>query len=808
MQINSLLDNRLKKAVRYSYHHRGSTAPYPPDAQPEDRDLPCYDRYSGNLFYGRCVSWQDSEVLLDGIDILFSMEESCFADHIQLTQGGNSALAQIEVFTQEDGFLRKIGNYLPETGTVIGTRQLCIPVGYRCDNLILRLHGCCRPVCIEKLDIWASWELENTIWPLPTSASFTGGKLLLEALTSVAAAGEDAVFAARYLCEKLQDKTGHSLTVSEAGGQIRLLTETMDSESYRLEVTQTGCILRAPDRLHLLYAVDALLQITDETGIKCCTVEHTDFLQLRGCHFALPEKKELDFLKDMVRHVYVPMHYNTVYLQISGAMRYDNYPEINEAWAECNARYERKEWPKPPHYKYVGKDIWEKEEVRALCDYFESFGLEVIPEVQSWAHTQYITMAYPDMAEKQAPKSAGRLDLNTEDVMPDSFYHHTMCPSHPRYYEVTFGILEEVLQVVKPKRFVHMGHDEIYAIGECSACRHKTRGELYAGEVNKLNDYLKAKGLQMMIWADMLQNMSYSAPTAINQIPRDIIMLDFVWYFHLDEDIEDNLLSHGFPVILGNMYSSHYPRYESRCKKPGILGAEVSTWVECSEESYAFEGKIYDFVYSAELMCDPGYRPELRLSYNEVVKPILSRLRRIIGKLPRTPGQPLPIPVERTQIPFDIRDIVPYAGATALGSGTPSLEVAVEDNITALTFVHATDRHGRRVMWQDPVKLADYTLLYADGSSFTQSICYGSHIYYYRRTYGDRMTSSMFRHEGYVGTYLAIPECGKTHEGEDYTLYRYTLKNPHPHRKVTAVRLTHCGNTDTRILLFGIEKQG
>ena len=83
----------------------------------------------------------------------------------------------------------------------------------------------------------------------------------------------------------------------------------------------------------------------------------------------------------------------------------------------------------------------------------------------------------------------------------------------------------------------------------------------------------------MMIWGDMLQPVTkYLTPPAVDLIPKDIVLLDFIWYFHLDKDIEDHLLERGFKVIMGNMYSSHYPRYEARRSKKGILGAEVSTW--------------------------------------------------------------------------------------------------------------------------------------------------------------------------------------------------------------------------------------
>ena len=245
--------------------------------------------------------------------------------------------------------------------------------------------------------------------------------------------------------------------------------------------------------------------------------------------------------------------------------------------------------------------------------------------MHSYGHAQYITMAYPELAEKAPLEDDGEnTDLVSKDKRPDTFYYHTLCPLHKDYYKVMFNIIDEVLEVVKPKRFVHMGHDEIYEVGKCPECKKVPRGDLLANEINTLNDYIKSKNLTMIIWSDMFHNMSYSAMPAINKVSKDVIMMDFVWYFHLDKDLEDNLLSHGFKVMMGNMNSSHYPRFESRSHKDGMIGAEVSIWLPCDEITYAFNGKVYEFVYAAEGMWNSDYDSTMRLSYNEIIKPIMN----------------------------------------------------------------------------------------------------------------------------------------------------------------------------------------
>lgn len=282
-------------------------------------------------------------------------------------------------------------------------------------------------------------------------------------------------------------------------------------------------------------------------------------------------------------------------------------------------------------------------------------------------------------------------------------------------------------------------------------------------------------------------------------------MMDFVWYFHLDEDLEDNLLDHGFQVVMGNMYSSHYPRYESRSHKKGMLGGEVSTWVECSELSYAYEGKMFDFVYSSELLWNSNYRSDMRLTCNEIIKPILHNIRKKIGNLTcENLERHIPVNGERCNVPFDIRDIVSYSSAVATGPSEPNANIIVNESAELITFVHATNTGSERITWAAPFKIGEYVIHYEDGSEYTEELLYAVNIYKYRAPFGDRIQSSLFRHEGYIGTYLTIPECGKTYNGEDYTLGKYSIRNPHPEKKIAGIQLNHSQNTSAEILLFDV----
>src|SRR5262249_10577611 len=142
--------------------------------------------------------------------------------------------------------------------------------------------------------------------------------------------------------------------------------------------------------------------------------------------------------------------------------------------------------------------------------------------------------------------------------------------------------------------------------------------------------------LGMIMWADMLQRFPwYAAPEAIERLPRDVLLLDFVWYFRPEEDIEDRLLAHGFTVGMGNYYSSHYTRFATRCAKPGMIGGEVSAWCRTSEEELGRTGKLYDFVYSANTLWNGGLQEELRWTWDRRIAALLPAIRaRVRGAAP------------------------------------------------------------------------------------------------------------------------------------------------------------------------------
>ena len=310
-------------------------------------------------------------------------------------------------------------------------------------------------------------------------------------------------------------------------------------------------------------------------------------------------------------------------------MRFDSHPEVNDAYEEAIKKGRQGIWPKFPHSQVAGGQVLEKQEVKEFVDYIRSFGIEAVPEIQSLGHVQYLTLAHPEIAEREEKDYNKDIDTRDEDSRPAEFYAHCYCPSDERSYVLLFDIMDEIISVFQPREYVHMGHDEVYQMGICPKCKTQDPARLLTQDINRIHGYLAEKGLKMMIWSDMLQPCTqYKTHAAIDQIPKDILMLDFIWYFHMQEDLEDNLLQKGLQVAVGNLYSSHYPRYEKRMAKKGMVGGQISMWVGTNEEELQQEGKFFDIFKTAEMLWNADtYQHFYNCSYDRMISRRMPQLR-------------------------------------------------------------------------------------------------------------------------------------------------------------------------------------
>ena len=748
--------------------------------------------------------WKWDKVYDSAIDIIYELPHSCFIGAVSFALDGNSAIRSAEIFVE--GVLS--GFYRAETGSGFGGKRT-VPVGAQGKVVVLRISGNVENIVLDEPEILGAYDDGIAdVWPF-AKRIMSGEETV--ALSGVApACDEDEIFASEFLVSALREEMDEPF--SALGVEVKIQKSApgeLENEEFRISVNENGVNIRGGSRIALLYAVDTLLQLRRGKEFLKATIEDKPDKEFRGVHIGLPRLENFEFARRLFRYVLIPLRYNTVIIEFAGGMRFDRRPEISEAWLRADRLAKEKKQPKIPHSSFgAAGTVLEKDDVRRLVGFAKELGIEVIPEVQSFGHVQYLTYAYPEIAEID-PDAEQVNDTRAEDAKPDQFYHHCYCPSLDKSYEIIFDVIDEIIEVVRPKRFVHIGHDEIYQIGLCPRCKGTPADVLYEKHVRTLYEYIKSKGLKTILWADMMtRDDKYDTFNARDRLPRDIVALEFIWYFYLDKDTELALLDRNYNVAVGNLYSSHFPRYTERMGREGMIGAQISMWSETSETAIANLGKFYDMAYLSEMLWNADkYDERLRTVYGRIIgSKILPDIRaRIRGTY--SPIQPneysIPLPKDSKGLPEDVK--THCAGAII----ADNVSVRIDATADSLIFTHATVRAMPRTSWQEILPVGEYRINYEDGSTAVAPLGYGTNVLTYNSTYGAPLPQRYYRHYGYIGTYFADPVfCGKCADGKDLTFLAMPWDNPYPEKRILSVTYVPDDNAPTQLILTDIKAVG
>jgi len=395
------------------------------------------------------------------------------------------------------------------------------------------------------------------------------------------------------------------------------------SESYII-VSDVNMNIYSQTEHGLLYAVQDIVNLTSQDGFPEGLVYNYPVCPIRGVKMMLPDLSHMEDFKKFI-DLLCSYNYNTIILEIGGAMEYRRHPEINQGWVEY-CRF-MNEYPGKAHEIQTQCFLWDKnaihsengggsflsqEHVCELIVYCRERMMEVIPEVPSLSHSDYLLTRHPELAERRL------------DPYPDTY-----CPSNPKTYELLFDVLDEVIEIFNP-RTINIGHDEFYTMAQCPQCKGKSGAELYAGDINRIYKYLAAKGVKTIMWGEKLLNAHFLSLngksaggacggaersiykndvlvetvlptyTAIDLIPRDIEILH--WYWGVDRKLEDAFFDRDMEVIYGNFSPAGFPEWKKRISRKGFKGIIISNWGKLNEKTLQRNGILFDTVFSSLLL--------------------------------------------------------------------------------------------------------------------------------------------------------------------------------------------------------------
>jgi hypothetical protein len=162
------------------------------------------------------------------------------------------------------------------------------------------------------------------------------------------------------------------------------------------------------------------------------------------------------------------------------------------------------------------EDALTPEQARDLARYAQQRGVELIPEIESFGHTRYVT-GTPQYAGLADRMPGGEADFSA------------VTPVSPQTLKLMSDLYREVAEIF-PSRYLHGGCDEVsWGGSELSrqALKTRSRDEIWAGYLNSLDDVARGLGREFIVWGD---HVLHERPGVLARLNKDIIIMDWQYY--------------------------------------------------------------------------------------------------------------------------------------------------------------------------------------------------------------------------------------------------------------------------------------
>ena len=222
-------------------------------------------------------------------------------------------------------------------------------------------------------------------------------------------------------------------------------------------------------------------------------------------------------------------------------------------------------------------------EAAELADYGQRRGVTLIPEVESFGHTRYITRV-PRYAE-------------FEDGDPAGKGFGGICPVHPEATRIVSDLYHEAARIF-PSLYFHGGCDEVnwgHSERSRQAIADTSRSHVWAGYVNSLGEIAGRLGKEFIIWGDVV---IHKEPAILPLLDQRIIVMDWQYYVPDPEPLRRTaqaLLDQGrrvmgAPAIISCKWGPRCGEAQLRnidafadsyrsLAGPGNLGVVITNWV-------------------------------------------------------------------------------------------------------------------------------------------------------------------------------------------------------------------------------------
>ncbi|MCX6900991.1 MAG: family 20 glycosylhydrolase [Verrucomicrobia bacterium] len=363
---------------------------------------------------------------------------------------------------------------------------------------------------IALLVLFVSSSFAAQMIPQPREVSATGADFVLGADAAVVLGkpndGQDR-FAAGMLCEELKTKiaskakrpiligiASRDTAVHTACEQRSLkVTPELGDEGYVLDVNADGVVAAANAPAGVFYAVQTMRQLVKRLPDGRAVIEGVRIrdwpgLRYRGCQDDVSRGPvpTMEYFKKQIRTL-AAFKINVFCLYTEHVFKFRKYPQIAPEGGEITA-----------------------EQTRELIAYGKKHHVELLPQIQSFAHQAHI-LKHPEFAEMREMPEGG----------------HVFCPLSEGTYKLLGDLYSEFVPVHDMK-FFHVGCDETFELGKG---RSKEKAAeigvdgLYLQHMRRLREILKPYGKRLMFWGDIALHHKDMIP----KLPKDYVVMNWTY---------------------------------------------------------------------------------------------------------------------------------------------------------------------------------------------------------------------------------------------------------------------------------------
>lgn len=297
----------------------------------------------------------------------------------------------------------------------------------------------------------------------------------------------------------------------------------------------------------------------------------------KGIVLTAPLTDEIDDVVKLIDEYLAPRGFNLIILQVRYRYQFKSHPEV---------------W---------GYDPLSCKDVKRLLEVCRKNNIRLVPKMnlighQSGNHNEpsdgilhghnNVSSDTPDGLLRAYPH------FSEEAGQDEVYYARSICLSCNEARKTVCELIGELMDVFEADA-IHIGCDEAFGVGKCEKCISTPVPKLIANWVNGINQYVRSRGGELLMWGDRLlpmdktdydewESSNSDSHGALELLDKNIIICDWHYNRYKDYASIEYFGNAGFKMLISPWREKEAAQAFINCAKEQdkghVLGILATTW--------------------------------------------------------------------------------------------------------------------------------------------------------------------------------------------------------------------------------------